>query len=569
VILPVIAGLLLLSCAGQHPPFTPENIHWVEDDKRDIGDANFADPLLIWQTVDRTIFWQYYQSVDIDRNLGILFGDPQQAYNVNAFDEVPNSTWYTNRHAFEPLTPEQIKRGPLDPDGNEGPDTGRTWRVFRPKIQGATVGFWIKDARGDKYIIKFDPLDYPEMATAAAAMASRFFWACGYNVPEENIVYFRPEILEIQEGATIKDAQGVKRTFTQSDLKRILDKVHIRDDGTIRALASKLLPNVRGPFSFTGTRAGDPNDWCDHEHRRELRALYVPCSFINHYDMKDQNTMDILVTEDDRSYLEHYLIDFGSSFGSDGKDPKNRKRGHAATFDPGEVMGSLFTLGLHKWNWETDWQVKYPSIGYFVAEPFDPPNYTPIYPNPAWENMTNRDAYWGAKLVMAFREEHLRALVQAGQFSNPAAEQYLLRTLMDRREQIGRYWFSKVNPLDHFTYAYDPSRITITFDDLNVYYSLDDITLVSYQWELRYRGKRLWDPTSITETSLNLNSEHLDQMRSIWQQRHKGDGTPKDHHFRLDIRTHRGDNYTKPVRLWLWYHPDSQRFQLVGLEHID
>ncbi len=564
-----VVVLLVVACGGQHPPFTPESIHWVENDRRDIGDAAFANPLLVWQTIDRTIFWQYYQTVDVDRNLGILFGHPKQAHNVNAFDEVPNSTWFTNRHAFEPLSPEQIRRGPAPDGAIDGPDTGRIWTVFRPKIQGATVGFWIEDARGDKYIIKFDPLDYPEMATAAAAMASRFFWACGYNVPHETIVHFHPEILSIQEGATIKDAQGVKRTFAQSDLDQILSQVHVRPDGTIRALASKLLPNVRGPFSFTGTRRNDPNDWCDHQHRRELRALYVPCSFINHYDMKDYNTMDILVTEDGRSYLEHYLLDFGSTFGSDGKGPKGPKRGYAATFDPGEVLGSLLSLGLKKWDWETDWEVIYPSIGYFVAEPFDPPNFTPIYPNPAFENMTNRDAYWGAKLVMAFRDQHLHALIEAGQFSNPEAADYLFQTLKQRRDKIGRYWFDKVNPLDHFATEEATAGMTIAFQDLAVLYGLESKNDSRYRWEIEYRGARLWEVRSQSETSIELTTSALDTMRAAWHKGHRSDGHARDNLFKLDIRTLRGDDTTRPVRLWLWYHADTDRFQLVGLEHID
>jgi hypothetical protein len=76
-----------------------------------------------------------------------------------------------------------------------------------------------------------------------------------------------------------------------------------------------------GPFSYTGRRGDDPNDIYAHEHRRELRGLYVVGSWINHADMKEENTLDMYGPESGQ--ITHYLIDFGASMGSNSTGPSN------------------------------------------------------------------------------------------------------------------------------------------------------------------------------------------------------------------------------------------------------
>jgi hypothetical protein len=51
---------------------------------------------------------------------------------------------------------------------------------------------------------------------------------------------------------------------------------------------------------------------------------------------------------------------------------------------------------------------------------------------------------------MAFRDEHIRAIVQTGHYSDPRAEDWVIRVLIGRRQKIGRSAFSKVLPLDRF-----------------------------------------------------------------------------------------------------------------------
>ena len=81
-----------------------------------------------------------------------------------------------------------------------------------------------------------------------------------------------------------------------------------------------------------GLRSDDPNDLIPHEHRRELRGLRVIASWINHWDLKEMNTLDMYVEEGGRKFLRHYLIDFGSSLGG-GKSPLEYFHGREYAFD--------------------------------------------------------------------------------------------------------------------------------------------------------------------------------------------------------------------------------------------
>ena len=62
------------------------------------------------------------------------------------------------------MSPEDAARGPMT--GN-GPDRSGRWVVVSAKTQGVTPGFTVRDALGNRYVIKFDAPGYARMATAA------------------------------------------------------------------------------------------------------------------------------------------------------------------------------------------------------------------------------------------------------------------------------------------------------------------------------------------------------------------------------------------------------------------
>lgn len=372
----------------------------------------------------------------------------------------------------------------------------------------------------------------------------------------------------IKDGVTWKDHDGVKHPFTREKLEEILAGVNRNPDGSIRCLASLLLPDVRGPFSFNGRRGDDANDWCDHEHRRELRALYVFCSLVNHWDIKDENSMDIYDEDDGRRFVRHFLLDFGSTLGSAGHSAQDSVSGYANKADGRDMLVSFFTLGLKKWQWEDAKPYEYPSVGYFESEIFHPAKWDPIYPIPAFENMTDRDAFWAAKIVMSFRDDDLGAIIDAGRLSDPEARDYLLQTLIARRDKIGRYWFSKVNPLDRFEFAQSEDGITIDFEDLSVLYGLEAAGERRYKYYVRYGGKTVIDGQTTEKTACVLDAAQVRLLRDAFAP--SNEGRPEDHLYELQLRTKRArGGWSRPVNLWLWYHDDTGRMQLVAIEHED
>src|SRR5262245_39870798 len=52
------------------------------------------------------------QEIDVPRWIRLATGHPKQASNVNAVDEVPDSSWYTNRLHIRSMSTAELQRGP-------------------------------------------------------------------------------------------------------------------------------------------------------------------------------------------------------------------------------------------------------------------------------------------------------------------------------------------------------------------------------------------------------------------------------------------------------------------------
>ena len=363
------------------------------------------------------------------------------AVNVNTLGEVPDSSWFQNRHGMFRTGLDDLARGP---NTGSGPSREQPWTIIAAKAEGVTPGFRIRDAHGDIYVLKFDPLEYPELSTAAEVISTKFFHAFGFNVPENYIAFFRRDQLRVDESSNL----------SEQDLDNLLKRVPQRPDGTFRVMASKLLPGTAvGPFQYFGTRGDDPNDIFPHENRRELRGLRVFAAWLNHDDSRAINTLDMLVNERGRRFVKHYLIDFGSTLGSGSTGPQKPRAGWEYLWEPKPVFARIATLGL----WDRPWiRAKYPdhpSIGNFESTYFEPEKWKPEYPNPAFLNMTDQDAYWAAKIVMSFTEEDIRAIVKTGKLSDPEDEDYLVTTLIERQNKIGRTWLTRLPSFDEFEWT--------------------------------------------------------------------------------------------------------------------
>jgi hypothetical protein len=385
----------------------------------------------------------------------------QRAVNINTLGEVPDSSWFTNRHGKKPLSLEELVRGP----DQGGPLFRGNSQVIQNKQSGITPGFRVKDTTGTIYQMEFDPVSNPEMATSAEVICTKIFHAIGYYVAEVYIVTFSRNEIELAKNAQYEDLAGKTRPLTTKDIDQILEKAHAGPDGRYRTIASKFLPGKPvGTYRYYGTRPDDPNDIFPHEHRRELRGLRVFSAWLNHDDSRSINSFDSLISENGRQYIRHYLFDFGSTLGSGTVFAQKPRAGNEYLWEPGPTFKSLFSLGLWVRPWIRVEYPNYPSIGNFEADFFQPEKWKPEYPNPAFDNMTDEDAFWAAKIVMCFSDDQLRAIVKTGQLSDARAEAYLTETIIKRRDKVGRFWLNQVNPLDQF--QVDGS--TLVFDNAAV-----------------------------------------------------------------------------------------------------
>jgi hypothetical protein len=492
-VLPLL--FILTGCGGYHPYVAPVPVpgdrYPVPPPVERSARNDFADAF------DQQFVLQGEQFMDLSRHIRNLTGDPKQAYNADAFGEVPNSSWFTNRNAQRRMSIAEIVRGP---DTGSGPDTASTWTIIRAKAEGVTPGFTIVDGRGDKYVIKFDPIGYAGLNSGAEVIGSKLFYAAGYNVPENYITYFHPRILRLGDQVKLRDEKGRKRFMTEDDLREMLDRVEYLPNSLIRATASKYIPGrPLGPFKFDSRRKDDPNDFISHKHRRELRGLRVMAAWLNHIDSKSANSMDTYIEEDGRGYVKHYLIDFGTILGSGGRGPQPKYRGHKNEIDPHAFLVHTFTFGLYVPGWERlPDEVEYPCIGRYTSDFYHPKRFKFIFPNPAYDNMTSLDGYWGAKQVTSFTDEQLKAVVDQAQYPDPEGAEYLLRILIERRDLTGRYWFNRVAPLDSFELLQSrDGRQTLQFIDLAVETGLEKDQEVNYQYSITRNGVEIVPPMNL------------------------------------------------------------------------
>ena len=91
-----------------------------------------------------------------------------------------------------------------------------------------------------------------------------------------------------------------------------------------------------------------------------------------------------------------------------------------------------------------------PAVGNFESAAYRPEQFKTLQEQPAFRAMSDRDGYWGAKIVASFSRDQIAAAIDAAGYDDPRAKTYLLKTLMARREKVMRYWFREVAPLDFF-----------------------------------------------------------------------------------------------------------------------
>ncbi len=407
----------------------------------------------VWSDDDRAFDASKVVAIEDTNGYDFLvntFRDPGErrdvrAQNVNTVDEVPDSSWFTNRIGRRDMTVAEVVRGPdrverLSLDG---------WVVSGGKSAGVQPGFRMTDPAGQLYQIEVDPPSNPEMASAAEIIGTAFYHAIGYTAVEVYLAEIDRAALVVSDRATIRDPlNGKRRQLRKSDLDQVFDRAARLPGGRYRVLVNRFAAGKPlGNFRYYATRPDDPNDIVPHEHLRELRGARVFGAWLNHDDSRGVNSLDMLETTNGRAWVNHYMFDFGSILGSGTVYSQRHRPGNEYIFEPRPGWLTLATLGAYVRPWML---IDYPdvprSVGRFEAKAFDPLKWKPEYPNPAFDNMRADDAFWAARIVARFTDEMIGAVVQKARYSDPRATQYMTQALITRRDKILATWLNQVCP---------------------------------------------------------------------------------------------------------------------------
>ncbi|HET7504938.1 MAG TPA: hypothetical protein VFK02_28135 [Kofleriaceae bacterium] len=435
--------------------------------RRTCAPREYVSPF-VWDQLDNLVFARLSRAFSV-----AVSGE---AVNVNSLDEVPDSSWFTNRPRAALAGIEAAGRrapgacNPADLLSTEDQVADGAWRIDHGKDNGSTLGFRVEVPGQGRYMLKADDKGQPERASAASVIGAAFYDALGFNTSCEQIVVLRKAQLQLTPGLLVVDNDGVSHPFDEAALDKVLATTTQLPGGRVRMQASKWLRGVTlGPFRYTGTRDDDPNDVVDHADRRELRGSRILAAWLDHWDAREQNSMDVWRAVDpsnDRAspgHVVHYLIDLSDTLGGEVSVAEmSRRLGHSYDFDLADIVHSLVTLGAD----ERPWDHARPMIGrekfnFFRISDFDPALWKPAYPNPAFLRMTERDAAWMARLIARFSIPDLRRFVEYGQWSDPGDAAYLTSVLAARQRRILMRYLGRLSPLGEVR-APGPDQICAT-----------------------------------------------------------------------------------------------------------
>jgi hypothetical protein len=453
---------LLVSC---HPPasrFPPEAPLWRDPDRRPF--AAELRPYYSphdWDRIEKTFVLPVQDALAVRVTA--------EAVNVNALDEVPDSSWFENRIERLAHSRERAALGPcIEPvAARDGP-----WRVVSAKPDGATPGFVFEASDGQRYLAKFDGASGSPRASLADVLGSRLYHAAGFRVPCNSIIYFDEANLQIQEGARAENMLGEKVPLTEAHLRAITRKALRRADGRVRCMASRYLEGRSlGPWRYHGVRPGDRNDIVRHEERRELRGARLLAAWTDHVDQREGNTLAMWhPTGSERGYVMHHLIDFGDCFGSvwGGSAQEAWRRGHDYWIDPGTMLIDWLSLGALERPWDRASLGPFGLVlGYYDVDSFDAERWRPRFPNPAFSRMTEHDAAWMARILARIDPELVEGMLE--QADAPAQlHSELARILLGRRRRILERYLTRLSPLSPPSLSAERDGIWLCTVDLAV-----------------------------------------------------------------------------------------------------
>lgn len=433
----LLLALALVSCATAPRPYRAQPVLWKDDDQRPFAPKpEYYGSPLAWTGAEETLFRPLTDA--------LLIKHGGEAANVNALDEVPDSSWFQNRLSRRQLSSEELVRGSCN---TPPPETELPWTVIGAKLEGQTPGFRIRTAKGHVYFLEFDFPRQPELGSIAGVFGSRVYFAAGFNAVCDRVAFFREEDMVVPP---VEKQSGNKR-ISPEQVHDILSHAPPPRDGEFRVKASFLAEGEPlGNWSWAGVKDDDANDIIPHEDRRELRATRILTAWLNHYDTGDNQTLSMWIpSSDGRGWVRHHMIDWNDSLGFlwvPELDQISRRLGYAYYFDLGIIGRDFVTLGLRQEPWDrAHFGPTGETLGYFDDADFVPEEWKSGYPNPAFARMTERDAAWMARILARFTDERIDALLGEARADTPLVRSELLRILKGRRDKILRRYLLRLS----------------------------------------------------------------------------------------------------------------------------
>jgi hypothetical protein len=440
------------------------------------------DAPIYWDGADNMLFRPLSQA------LGIVTSG--EAANVNSLDEVPDSSWFTNRLGMHPMSVDDLRLNAcrndqlLDPE--HAPD--HSWLIDKGKTSGSTPGFRMTVPGHGHYLVKLEATPgSAERQVAATVIGEAVYYAAGYNATCEQALLVRPSTFKLAPGLKARHGNfGDLYDFDQKALDDLFAHAN-KHGGLLRISASAWLPGyVLENFQYSGTRSDDPNDIIPHEDRRELRAARVLASWIDDFDERQGNSLAAWISDAKGSppdsspgHVVHYQSGTSAALGSVWSwDAVSRGLGYEYVVDWGDMSTNFITLGAATRSWESMHKAAgHEEFGYMDVAHFDPEHWKNEYPNPAFDRMTERDAAWMARILARFTPATVHELVAMARFADPANADYLEGVLEGRLSKILERYLTRLSSIAD-VHLEGPTRLCAT--DLAEWRRLRDATRFRY-----------------------------------------------------------------------------------------
>ena len=209
-------------------------------------------------------------------------------------------------------------------------------------------------------------------------------------------------------------------------------------------------------------------------------------------------------------------------------------------------------MGLVVEDWEKITPTPWKSVGTFESTIFNPANWKETHPFLPIRRSRSADNYWGAKLA-ALTPKHLEMLVHAAHFPEPNAAEYVLKTLLERRQKILNYFLAQVSPVElkkieqNKIYFHDLGREPQTGSPTRaITYK---IQLIDDQARELIPGQNIYSEQN--ELVIPLDNKIFDRA---------------DNYLTLKIRVIRGDGAPAPAQFH-FLRDETGSVKLVGVMH--